>query len=439
MKTCPYCGEEILAVAKKCKHCGEWLNNDEEQKEEIVKVPCPICGEMIEEGATQCPHCNESIASEVMQKPVNEEASESDPPQQTRSFFDYYFVEPFIKHFSKFKGRINRKHFWISILLWGIFTLILISLLGLLEGSAGNIIMYVCISWGLLSIIPIYAIVLRRMRDGDSELGSWAWWFYIIPIPYMFYITARKDPAWLCLIPFIILLWWLVKPSDNVMRDDGLAPDEQPQVAFKKFDLIALIVILVCLLVISMIGWRGSSENSKSSDHITMSDEVENFVDESDKVDENTQENVKEAYLDFLSKLDAMGEEQVLGSYFLFDITGDGIPELWIESGTCQADHAISVYTYNNKLAILDAGEEGNASHSGFCRGDDYILQVCGHMGYQAWSKITYSNGTIKSEVIFEEDLNESGKDDYTEPSEPAVESYPFDDTEPVVTMFDHF
>lgn len=24
-KSCPYCGQEILAVAKKCKHCGEWL------------------------------------------------------------------------------------------------------------------------------------------------------------------------------------------------------------------------------------------------------------------------------------------------------------------------------------------------------------------------------------------------------------------------------
>lgn len=23
---CPYCGEEILAKARKCKHCGEWLD-----------------------------------------------------------------------------------------------------------------------------------------------------------------------------------------------------------------------------------------------------------------------------------------------------------------------------------------------------------------------------------------------------------------------------
>lgn len=27
MKQCPYCGEEILIAAKKCKHCGEWLEN----------------------------------------------------------------------------------------------------------------------------------------------------------------------------------------------------------------------------------------------------------------------------------------------------------------------------------------------------------------------------------------------------------------------------
>lgn len=42
-KECPYCGEEILATAKKCKHCGEWLDRPNETDsvltdEEIDKI-----------------------------------------------------------------------------------------------------------------------------------------------------------------------------------------------------------------------------------------------------------------------------------------------------------------------------------------------------------------------------------------------------------------
>ena len=43
---CPNCGQEILATAKKCKHCGEWL----EKK-------CPHCGEWIKIDAMKCRHC----------------------------------------------------------------------------------------------------------------------------------------------------------------------------------------------------------------------------------------------------------------------------------------------------------------------------------------------------------------------------------------------
>ena len=27
IKLCPFCGEDILTTAKKCKHCGEWFDS----------------------------------------------------------------------------------------------------------------------------------------------------------------------------------------------------------------------------------------------------------------------------------------------------------------------------------------------------------------------------------------------------------------------------
>lgn len=40
-KNCPYCGEEILVVAKKCKHCGEWLDGSHQNEEVKPSVSSP--------------------------------------------------------------------------------------------------------------------------------------------------------------------------------------------------------------------------------------------------------------------------------------------------------------------------------------------------------------------------------------------------------------
>jgi len=76
-KACPFCAEQILSTARKCKHCGEFLDDTDRQRKEeaasdrvsaTTNAPCtklparkPSFWQTLAHGALrkdfQCPHC----------------------------------------------------------------------------------------------------------------------------------------------------------------------------------------------------------------------------------------------------------------------------------------------------------------------------------------------------------------------------------------------
>ena len=72
-KLCPFCGEVILSVAKKCLHCGKWL----EKK-------CPACSEWIQIDAKKCRYCGEWLSDYEKWK-YEKETGINTTPQTTPS------------------------------------------------------------------------------------------------------------------------------------------------------------------------------------------------------------------------------------------------------------------------------------------------------------------------------------------------------------------
>ena len=115
--------------------------------------------------------------------------------------------------------------------------------------------------------------------------------------------------------------------------------------------------------------------------------------------------------------------------YFLFDITHDGIPELWIRYGADWIDTQLDVFSFNNGIKLIYHEKAGHTSHYIYLIGQDYILGHYQHMGSVSIKKISFKNGTFHSEYIYNgSDLS----DDYIEPREPIIKTYQYGNKQPI-------
>lgn len=228
-KRCPYCGEEILAVARKCKHCGEWLDKEEPKKEEKKMVACPVCGEDIEEGTEVCPYCHEHVGKErpkAQEQPIPQPQPQApaQPTQQTmkqqpsqpahttqptpqadnsynqstygqgesdydndypeyedekehEGLFLYYYFDVFFKHYADFSGKLPLKRFWLAYL-YNVLCMLPFACLDF--AIFGFPILFTNI-YGLALLIPSIAFCVRRLHD----TGKSGWYYLLGLIPFV--------------------------------------------------------------------------------------------------------------------------------------------------------------------------------------------------------------------------------------------------------------
>lgn len=218
----------------------------------------------------------------------------------------------------------------------------------------------------------------------------------------------------------------------------------------EKKNTTKIICAVVCtvLAVVMIVGayyiWHGN-RSGETDIPIAANDSISNVQDVDtvqveeavveDYADSVSEENVNESicYSYIQALYDYAEDENVSCEYFLHDITKDGIPELWIKAGTCEADYTLMVYTYENGLYKTIC--EKPAGHSVFYKGSDYILQQYAHQGVATWIKLTYDGNMVMEKTIFEENTIGTGSD-YKIPTEQKIELYTFNNEQPIKKAF---
>lgn len=152
----------------------------------------------------------------------------------------------------------------------------------------------------------------------------------------------------------------------------------------------------------------------------------------------NPIQEVKKAYTQVLNKYIANGESNDHWEeyYFLHDVTGDDIPELWLQVNSGES-FSIIAFTYRDGRSIqIFKGDLGAPDHISYYRGKNYVLKTYFSMGYVSWKKYEYKEGVIQEEETYSQDIDlEDENAEMKEPSEPIISCYDITDKQGINSL----
>ena len=131
-------------------------------------------------------------------------------------------------------------------------------------------------------------------------------------------------------------------------------------------------------------------------------------------------DRIKAAYKAKIRECDNIGN-----GYFLHDISGDDIPELWIQVGSFGYEMGMDIYVYEDEKLKSIGGYTVGEYHAG----KHYVLEVSSDFGGYYWHKFTYDGNELKVKEVYSESNREfiNGEwiykeIEYKEPTEPEID-----------------
>lgn len=133
-----------------------------------------------------------------------------------------------------FEGRINRKRYWLGVLIVVPLSLAIVFSVILLVPA----LFYIIFAVGLVTLVCVLALAIKRLHDRNKS-GWWALPFIVIPgiLDRLSDRIPEETPMWwaIVLIAAALSLWGLIEigfrkgtAGDNAYGPDPLAPAPAP-------------------------------------------------------------------------------------------------------------------------------------------------------------------------------------------------------------------